>query len=104
MKGVERVYAFSESERSILQDLGDLSSSTGLAPNCAKRLRNHHQLQSVISLATKQTGLRAKAMDIFNQTVAVKDVQRLDLFIRQHMLERQPWNDRVTKLLTHSMS
>jgi uncharacterized protein YPO0396 len=40
-------------------------------------------------------------MDIFNQTVAVKDVQRLDEFIRSHMLERKPWNERVGRLLSH---
>ena len=44
---------------------------------------------------------RPKAMDVFNQTVAVKDVHRLDDFIREHMLEKRPWNDKVSGLLKH---
>jgi uncharacterized protein YPO0396 len=40
-------------------------------------------------------------MEVFNQTVAVKDIQRLNDFIRQHMLESHPWNERVDRLLGH---
>jgi uncharacterized protein YPO0396 len=34
-------------------------------------------------------------MDIFNQTVAVKDIQSLNRFIREHMLESKPWGEKV---------
>ncbi|NLE38513.1 MAG: hypothetical protein GX621_10860, partial [Pirellulaceae bacterium] len=40
-------------------------------------------------------------MDVFNQTVAVKDIQSLNHFIREHMLESKPWNERVSSLLEH---
>ena len=49
----------------------------------------------------RMTGVRPKAMDIFNQTVAVKDIQSLNRFIREHMLESKPWGDRVESLLNH---
>jgi uncharacterized protein YPO0396 len=99
---VERVYAFSESARSIVHDLGDLSSGSTLAKQLKERgFETTTSYNQYFGWLQKKSGLRSKSMDIFNQTVAVKDVQRLDGFIRQHMLEKQAWNERVTKLLTH---
>src|SRR5205823_3365954 len=45
--------------------------------------------------------VKAKAMDMFNQTVAVKDIQSLNRFLRDHMLEAKPWDERVEELLNH---
>ena len=99
---VEKIYAFAEAERSIVHDLGDLSSASGMARQLRERgFRTTTSYIEYFQWLQKTTGFRPKAMDIFNQTVAVKDVQRLDLFIRQHMLERKPWNDRVGQLLRH---
>ena len=99
---VEKVYAFADSERGIVKDLGDLSSSAGIARQLRDRgFKTTSSYKEYFGWLQKATGFRPKAMDIFNQTVAVKDVQRLDLFIRQHMLERKPWNERVGQLLRH---
>src|SRR5690606_26785122 len=49
----------------------------------------------------QQTHMRPKAMDVFNQTVAVKDIQSLNRFIRDHMLEPHPWRERIEGLLVH---
>lgn len=49
----------------------------------------------------KRTGMRGKAIDMFNQTVHVKDIQSLNRFIRDHMLESHDWRDKVARLLTH---
>ena len=99
---VEKVYAFADSERAIVKDLGDLTSSTGMARQLRDRgFKTTSSYKEYFGWLQKATGFRPKAMDIFNQTVAVKDVQRLDLFIRQHMLERKPWNERVGQLLRH---
>ena len=40
-------------------------------------------------------------MDIFNQTVSVKDIQTLTGFIREHMLERTSRKEQVAEILTH---
>ncbi len=40
-------------------------------------------------------------MEVFNQTVAVKDIQRLNDFIRDHMLEPRNWDEKVERLLGH---
>jgi predicted ATPase with chaperone activity len=45
--------------------------------------------------------MRGKAMDMFNQTVAVKDIESLNKFIRGHMLEAHDWREKVNRLLTH---
>ncbi len=100
--GVERIYAYGQADRTIVRDLSGLTSGATLARQLRERgFETTTSYQQFFLWLQRQTGLKAKAMDIFNQTVAVKDVQRLDVFIRQHMLEKQPWNDRVTKLLTH---
>lgn len=99
---VEKLYGFAEGERGIVQDFGNLTTGVGVAK--ALRDRGYQTTSSYkqyFSWIQRQTGFRAKAMDIFNQTVAVKDVQRLDLFIRQHMLELKSWKDRVDRLLAH---
>jgi len=99
---VEKIYASSNEERSIVRDLANLTSGSMLARQLRERgFETTTSYNQYIHWLQRQTGLKSKAMDIFNQTVAVKDVQRLDVFIRQHMLEKQPWNERVAKLLTH---
>lgn len=50
---------------------------------------------------TRRTHMRGKAIDMFNQTVAVKDIQSLNKFVRDHMLEARDWRERVQKILTH---
>lgn len=99
---VEKIYAFIEAERGIVEDLGNLSSASGMARQLRDRgFKTTTSYKEYFQWLQRATGFRPKAMDIFNQTVAVKDVQRLDLFIRQHMLERKPWNERVGQLLRH---
>lgn len=99
---VEKIYAFADSERGIVQDLGNLTSTSGLAKQLRERgFKTTSSYKEYFHWLQKATSFRAKAMDIFNQTVAVKDVQRLDIFIRQHMLEKKPWDERVGQLLKH---
>ena len=99
---VEKIYAFAEGEHGIVQDLGQLSTGAGVAKLLRDRgYQTTTSYKQYFSWIQRQVGFRAKAMDIFNQTVAVKDVQRLDLFIRQHMLELKPWKERVDRLLGH---
>ncbi len=99
---VEKVYAYCESERGIVRDLGELGTGSSIARTLKDRgFKTTSSYKEYFQWLQRKTGFLAKAMDIFNQTVAVKDVQRLDDFIRQHMLERKPWNERVGRLLTH---
>ena len=49
----------------------------------------------------KRTHMKSKAIEMFNQTVAVKNIQSLDKFIRAHMLESHNWDDKINQLLNH---
>ena len=99
---VEKVYCIAPSERSIADDLGGLKSMDRLRQQIEKRgFRATTSYTEYHSWFVKMTGVRPKAMDIFNQTVAVKDIQSLNRFIREHMLESKPWGEKVASLLSH---
>jgi uncharacterized protein YPO0396 len=99
---VEKVYCFAPSERSITKDLGGLKSMERLRQQIEKRgFRTTTSYTEYHSWFKEMTGVRPKAMDIFNQTVAVKDIQSLNKFIREHMLESKPWGEKVDSLLNH---
>jgi uncharacterized protein YPO0396 len=98
----EKVYCFAPAERSIVDNCGGLTSMERLRQQMEKRgFRATTSFSEYQKWFEKATGVRSKAMDVFNQTVAVKDIQSLNRFIRDHMLEAKPWNDRVEGLLNH---
>lgn len=95
-------YAFDKKPRSIAGDLGDLTSGGDIKSTLTDRgFDVTESFKTYHGWIKRLVKFRSKAMDIFNQTVAVKDVQRLDQFIRDHMLEKKSWNDKVSKLLEH---
>ena len=99
---VKKVYCIAPSERSIADDLSGLKNMDRLRQQIEKRgFRATTSYTEYHSWFVKMTGVRPKAMDIFNQTVAVKDIQSLNRFIREHMLETKPWGEKVTSLLSH---
>jgi uncharacterized protein YPO0396 len=98
----EKVYCHADSERSIAEHCAGLTSTERLRQQMEKRgFRVTTSYAEYHSWLTRATGVRPKAMDIFNQTVAVKDIQSLNRFIRDHMLEAQPWGEKVDSLLSH---
>jgi uncharacterized protein YPO0396 len=98
----EKLYCFASDERSIADDLGGLKSMDRLRQQIEKRgFQVAKSYAEYHSWFVKMTGVRPKAMDIFNQTVAVKDIQSLNRFIREHMLESKPWGEKVESLLNH---
>jgi uncharacterized protein YPO0396 len=98
----EKVYCFAPGERSIAADCAGLASTERLRQQMTKRgFRATANYTEYHSWFVKATGVRPKAMDIFNQTVAVKDIQSLNRFIRDHMLEAKPWAEKVDGLLSH---
>jgi uncharacterized protein YPO0396 len=100
--GAEKVYCFAPTERSIATDCAGLTSTEKLRQQMEKRgFRATTSYTEYHSWLVKATGQRAKAMDVFNQTVAVKDIRSLTGFIREHMLEAKAWGDKVDSLLNH---
>lgn len=99
---VEKVYCFAEGERSIADDCSGIASTDRLRQQLEQRgfratTRYHEYHQWLL----QAIGARAKAMDMFNQTVAVKDIASLTDFIRTHMLEGRRWSEQVDSLLDH---
>lgn len=101
-QSVEKIYCFAEEERSIQDDFGGLESSDSVFKTLKLRgFRVTRKFQEYEGWFTKITRVRPKAMEVFNQTVAVKDIQKLNDFIRDHMLEQQSSDEKVDSLLAH---
>jgi len=99
---VDKVYCFAEDERSIQVDFGQLESTENILKVLRGRgLRATRTFQEFEGWFTKATRVKPKAMEVFNQTVAVKDIQKLNDFIRDHMLEPHDWGEKVDRLLGH---
>lgn len=100
--GVEKVYAFSDEARRLSHDLTGLSRADQVRAHLnSLGYRTTKKYSEYGQWFARRTGVRSKAMDMFNQTVAVKDIQSLNDFIRLHMLEGHDWRDKVDRLLSH---
>jgi len=98
----QKVYCFSDEERSIAEHCANLPDTGKLRQQMERRgFRATTSYTEYYKWFARATGLRAKAMDMFNQTVAVKDIQSLNRFIREHMLEAKPWGERIDALQSH---
>ena len=99
--GAEKVYCFAEGERSIADDCAKLSGARMRRQMEERGFRATDKYADYHRWLEKKTGMLPKAMDMFNQTVAVKDIQSLNDFIRDHMLEAKPWGERIDSLQSH---
>ncbi|MDF1752459.1 MAG: SbcC/MukB-like Walker B domain-containing protein [Verrucomicrobiales bacterium] len=101
-QNVERIYCFAKGEKSIREDFAEIKSTEKLISQLKKAgfdaTKSFAQYHKKIVSETKMQG---KAMDVFNQTVSVKDIQTLTGFIRDHMLERSSRKEQVAEILTH---
>src|SRR5690606_23648281 len=95
-------YAFCAGERSIATDLSGLHRDQKIAKQLVQRgFQATTKYSEYLPWIARCTHQRPKAMDVFNQTVAVKDIQSLNRFIRDHMLEPHSWRERIEGLLGH---
>jgi len=98
----DKVYAIADSEHGLKGVLQGLLKSDQVAKHLRKiTYKTTKTYNEYLGWIKKRTGMRGKAIDMFNQTVAVKDIQSLNDFIRKHMLESNNWNDRIKQLLSH---
>ncbi|MBN8625710.1 MAG: AAA family ATPase [Planctomycetes bacterium] len=100
---VEKLYCFAPEERSIAAHCSGLRSMDKLAKQMQERgfPKTTKSYAEYFEWFRKATGIQPQALDMFNQTVAVKDIQRLNDFLRKHMLEAKPWGEKVDELLRH---
>ncbi len=98
----DKVFAMADGERSIQDDLGELRQAERIITQLKQRgFQATKTFSEYHGWFARRTGVREKAMDMFNQTVAVKDIQSLNRFIRDHMLEAHDWREKVQRLLAH---
>ena len=84
--GVEKVYCFAGDDRSIAHDFSGLKGMDRLTQETKRRgFKATTKYSEYFEWFRKATGVKEQAMDMFNQTVAVKDIQRLNDFIRKHI-------------------
>lgn len=98
----DKIYGFADGEKDLKSVLFGLTHSDQVREHLQKKgyqtTRAYVEYQSWL---TKRTSMRGKAIDMFNQTVHVKDIQSLNEFIRKHMLEAHDWREKVKRLLEH---
>lgn len=100
--GTDKVFALADEDRELRDDLDGLRSSDAIRSHFdALGYRTTKTFSEYHGWLTRRTGMRPKAMDLFNQTVSVKDIQSLNDFIRKRMLEAHDWREKVDRLLTH---
>jgi uncharacterized protein YPO0396 len=100
--GPEKVYCLASREMSIAEHCAKLQGTERVRQQLEKRgFRATTTYSEYFSWFQRLTGVKPKAMDMFNQTVAVKDIQSLNRFIRDHMLEAKPWRQKIESLQTH---
>ena len=98
----DKVFAIVDEVRELTSDLSGVRSSDAIRGHLNERgYQTTKTFLEYHGWIVKRTQMRGKAMDMFNQTVAVKDIQSLNDFIRKHMLEAHDWREKVQRLLTH---
>ena len=87
---------------------GDFSSFGHQIKDLRKRLRGARQVEIFDSFPPYGAALRRRfgigneqAFELFNQTVSLKSVGNLTEFVRGHMLEPFPVEDRIAQLIAH---
>lgn len=99
---VEKIYTLADGLHTIRDDFSGFASTKSILKTLKSRgFRVTKSYTEFESWFQKVMHTNNKALEVFNQTVAVKDIHKLNDFIRQHMLEAPNWNARVERLLTH---
>ena len=98
----DRVYAIADSPQQLAATLSGLVKSDQVRSHLKQHgFQTTKKPSEYLGWIAKRTGMQTKAIDMFNQTVAVKNIDSLTKFIRDHMLEATNWKDKVQSLLLH---
>lgn len=97
----EKLYCHADGERTIAGDLGRLTSERLKQQVERAGFRVTTNYTEYFVWLQRRVNLRQKAMDVFNQTIAVKDIQSLNRFIREHMLEPSRLHEKIDGLQAH---
>ncbi|HNN80450.1 MAG TPA: ATP-binding protein [Leptospiraceae bacterium] len=98
---LEKFYVVAERELNIKDDFkhkGDIKNFKKVLKN-QENIKVFDSFKEYIHEFIKNVGLRSeKALDLFNQIVAIKSIGNLKEFIREHMLEKHDVNELIEDL------
>ncbi|QDV20617.1 hypothetical protein Pan153_52930 [Gimesia panareensis] len=99
----KKFYAFDDKqERGIAEDFGNISEYSSVLTTLKNRnFKVTETYTQYFEWLRRKVSCLPKAMDMFNQAAWVKDVSQLDSFVRDQMLEKHPWDEKVSQLLKH---
>ncbi len=98
----DRVYAIFDGGCELSKSLNGLNKSDEIRKHLKSLgFQTTKKPTEYLGWIAKRTGMQSKAIDMFNQTVAVKNIDSLTRFVRDHMLEATNWREKVQSLLTH---
>jgi uncharacterized protein YPO0396 len=98
----QHVFCLDTRDRSILGDIYPIDSFDGIIPKLkGKGFEAWREFAQYKSAFAKIFHLKEKAMEVFNQTVAVKDIEKLDTFIRRYMLDSVSWKKKIDPITEH---
>lgn len=98
----DRVYAIFDGSCELSSSLNGLNKSDEIRKHLKSLgFQTTKKPTEYLGWIAKRTKMRSKAIDMFNQTVAVKNIDSLTKFVRDHMLEATNWREKVQSLLTH---
>lgn len=98
----KRYYFYREASTSIANDLSDFKELRSIKPELKKRsFTVTDTVRAYFEKIRAWCGMRPKALDVFNQTVAVKEIENLNSFIRRYMLDAKDYEPQVQEIASH---
>lgn len=98
----KRLYFYRESEASIRDDLSNFEELRSIKPELKRRgFSVTDTVRAYFEKIRRWCGMRPKALDVFNQTVAVKEIENLNSFIRSYMLDAKDYEPQVQEITSH---
>lgn len=97
-----KIYCHCEDDRGIKNDLSGFRELRAIKPELKRRgFTVCESASAYFENIRTWTGMRRQALDVFNQTVAVKEIENLNEFIRRYMLDPPEYEARIRAIITH---
>ncbi len=99
--GIRKFFAITDTELTVTEHFSQASNISALKKHLqASGVKTFEQFSQYSVAFRKQLGLQSeKALDLFNQTVSIKEIGGLNDFVREHMLEKADVQTKIQELL-----
>ncbi|WP_309398001.1 ATP-binding protein [Cerasicoccus maritimus] len=98
----KRCYFYREESSSIKVDLSSFKELRSIKAELKRRgFTVPDAVRAYFEKIRSWCNMRSKALDVFNQTVAVKEIENLNSFIRRYMLDAKDYEAQVQEITRH---